>query len=121
MENFIGMVLATLEEAGIDTSNLTVEEAIEKYNELVNQVEEFEEQEEITVEDVAEQVEEPIEKIVDEPIEEVAEEVAEEEPAEEPAEGEKQEPVEITEEEYADLVVKHKDEIIAFLKEKELI
>lgn len=117
------MVLSTLEEAGIDTSNLSVEEAIEKYNELVINNEEFEEQEEISVQEVAEQVEEPAEEIADEPIEEVAEEI--EQPAEEEEiVTEAEEEVaseELSDEEFARVVMENKADIIAFLKEKGII
>lgn len=123
MENFIGMVLSTLEEAGIDTANLTVEEAIEKYNELVINNEEFEEQEEISVQEVAEQVDEPAGEIADEPIEEVAEEI--EQPAEaEEVVAEAEEEVaseELSDEEFAKVVMENKADIIAFLKEKGII
>lgn len=44
MENVIGIAKSFLEERGIDTSNMTLEEIIEKYNEL------------IAVEDVKEEV-----------------------------------------------------------------
>ena len=44
MENIIGIAKSFLEERGIDTSNMTLEEIIEKYNEL------------IAVEDVKEEV-----------------------------------------------------------------
>lgn len=127
MENFIGMVLSTLEEAGIDTANLTVEEAIEKYNELVINNEEFEEQEEISVQEVAEQVDEPVEEIAEEPIEEVAEEVeqpAEEKPVEEEVVEEAEEEVaseELSDEEFAKVVMENKADIIAFLREKGII
>ena len=35
MENIIGIAKSFLEERGIDTSNMTLEEIIEKYNELI--------------------------------------------------------------------------------------
>ena len=50
MENIIGIAKSFLEERGIDTSNMTLEEIIEKYNEL------------IAVEDVKEEVLEEAEK-----------------------------------------------------------
>lgn len=50
MENIIGIAKSFLEERGIDTSNMTLEEIIEKYNEL------------IAVEDVEEEVREEEEK-----------------------------------------------------------
>lgn len=34
MANFIGLVYGTLKQKGIDTSKMSTEEAIEKYNEL---------------------------------------------------------------------------------------
>ena len=50
MENIIGIAKSFLEERGIDTSNMTLEEIIEKYNEL------------IAVEDVKEEILEEEEK-----------------------------------------------------------
>lgn len=50
MENIIGIAKSFLEERGIDTSNMTLEEIIEKYNEL------------IAVEDVKEEVSEEAEE-----------------------------------------------------------
>lgn len=50
MENIIGIAKSFLEERGIDTSNMTLEEIIEKYNEL------------IAVEDVEEEVSEEAEE-----------------------------------------------------------
>lgn len=50
MENIIGIAKSFLEERGIDTSNMTLEEIIEKYNEL------------IAVEDVKEEILEEAEK-----------------------------------------------------------
>ena len=50
MENIIGIAKSFLEERGIDTSNMTLEEIIEKYNEL------------IAVEDVKEEILEEDEK-----------------------------------------------------------
>lgn len=50
MENIIGIAKSFLEERGIDTSNMTLEEIIEKYNEL------------IAVEDVKEEVLEEADK-----------------------------------------------------------
>lgn len=38
MGNFIGLVFGTLKEKGIDTSSMSVDEAIEKYNDIVNEV-----------------------------------------------------------------------------------
>lgn len=34
MANFIGLAFATLKKAGIDTKNMSIEEVIEKYNEI---------------------------------------------------------------------------------------
>jgi len=127
--NFIGLVLSTLEEAGIDTTDLSVEEAIEKYNELINENAEYEEYEDVSVEEVAEEVNEEPENIVDEPIEEVAEEAEAEEQAEEEvrediAEENAVEEVadaEISDEEYVRIVTEYKAEIVAFLKEKGII
>lgn len=39
MENIIGIARSYLEEKGIDTSNMTMEEIIAKYQELINQEE----------------------------------------------------------------------------------
>lgn len=39
MENIIGIARSYLEEKGIDTSNMTMEEIIAKYQELINQKE----------------------------------------------------------------------------------
>lgn len=50
MENIIGIAKSFLEERGIDTSNMTLEEIIAKYNEL------------IAVEDVKEEVSEEAEE-----------------------------------------------------------
>lgn len=50
MENIIGIAKSFLEERGINTSNMTLEEIIEKYNEL------------IAVEDVEEEVPKEAEK-----------------------------------------------------------
>ena len=36
MENIIGIAKSYLDEKGIDTSNMTIEEIIEKYNELIS-------------------------------------------------------------------------------------
>src|SRR5574344_1083634 len=36
MANFIGLVFATLKKEGIETKNLSIEEAIAKYNEITN-------------------------------------------------------------------------------------
>ena len=128
--NFIGLVLSTLEEAGIDTTDLTVEEAIEKYNELINENAEYEEYEDVSVEEVAEEVNEEPEDIVDEPIEEVAEEAEAEEQAEEEvrediaeenAVEEEVADAEISDEEFARIVAEYKAEIVAFLKEKGII
>lgn len=38
MENIIGKAKSFLEERGIDTSNMTLEEIIAKYNELISEV-----------------------------------------------------------------------------------
>lgn len=40
MENIIGIAKSFLEERGIDTSNMTLEEIIEKYNDAVEDVKE---------------------------------------------------------------------------------
>ena len=53
MENIIGIARSYLEEKGIDTSNMTMEEIIAKYQELINQKEIKEE----LAEEVAEQKE----------------------------------------------------------------
>lgn len=62
MENIIGKAKSYLEEKGIDTSNMTMEEIIAKYQDLIN--------EEETKEDLAEEVVEKEEEIVEDDIEE---------------------------------------------------
>lgn len=94
--NFIGLVYSTLEEAGIDTSNLTLEEAIAKYNEIAG--------DNVTVDDVEEQVEEAVQEVAAE--ETQIEEVVEEEVQENEDDA------------YIQYVTEHKSEIIALLREK---
>lgn len=128
--NFIGLVLSTLEEAGIDTTDLTVEEAIDKYNEIINENELYDDYEDVSVEEVAEEVNEEPQDIAEEPIEEVAEEAEAEEQAEEDvrediaeenAVEEEVADAEISDEEYARIVTEYKAEIVAYLKEKGII
>lgn len=66
MENIIGKAKSYLEEKGIDTSNMTMEEIIAKYQDLIN--------EEETKEDLAEEVVEKEEELAEDKAEDDAEE-----------------------------------------------
>ena len=66
MENIIGIARSYLEEKGIDTSNMTMEEIIAKYQELINQEE--------TKEELAEEVVEQKEKFTENKAEDDVEE-----------------------------------------------
>lgn len=69
MENIIGIAISYLEEKGIDTTNLSLEEIIAKYNEMLAQ--------EGAVEET------PVEEVKEEaPVEEAPEEAKEETPVE---------------------------------------
>lgn len=68
MENIIGKAKSYLEEKGIDTSNMSMEEIIAKYQELL-------EQEEDTADDLAETVVEQDQEIADQEEDIVAEDV----------------------------------------------
>lgn len=105
--NFIGLVYSTLEEAGIDTSNLSLEEAIAKYNELAG--------DDVTVEDVEEQVEEAVQEVAQEDTQ--IEEVVEEDTFDDTLASAD----EISDEEFAEVVSMYKAEILAFLQENNYI
>lgn len=66
MENIIGIARSYLEEKGIDTSNMTMEEIIAKYQELINQKE--------IKEELAEEVVEQEEKFAENKFEDEVEE-----------------------------------------------
>lgn len=95
MENIIGIAISYLQEKGIDTSNLSLEEIIAKYNELLAE------------EGVSEEAEKQEE--VPEAKEEAKEEVAEEEPKEEEPVEEKSE-LDIILDEYAGIIEGLSDE-----------
>lgn len=82
MENIIGMAISYLEENGIDTSNMSIEEIIEKYNEVLAEKGIPEVTTEEAIEEVVEEVpaEEPVveETPAEEQKEEVVDEVVEE-------------------------------------------
>lgn len=66
MENIIGKAKSYLEEKGVDTSNMTMEEIIAKYQELINQEE--------TKKELAEEVVEQEEELAEDKAEDEAEE-----------------------------------------------
>ena len=66
MENIIGKAKSYLEDKGIDTSNMTMEEIIAKYQDLIN--------EEETKEDLVEEVVEKEEELAEDKAEDDAEE-----------------------------------------------
>ena len=117
MENYIGSIYSALAEAGIDTSNMTFEEVLDKYNEIAEDV--------ITIEEATEEVMQEVEEAQDmeEVTPELMEEVTDKEkayPEEAPTQEEQIQEIQESDK-FIEVVTQNKEMVIEFLKEKGLL